>query len=112
MLKLFAVIRKASGFTHEDFINYWVNEHAEQGRKLPGLRKYLIHDICTEVGADEPRWDCLIEMWFESKEAYENAYKSAEWKSAETDLHTNDERIICLSDAEFAIVTPGKDLVN
>jgi uncharacterized protein (TIGR02118 family) len=107
-LTQFGLIRRSAEFTsHDEFIDYWVNKHSVEGRKLPGLRKYSIYDLHAEVGAEEPRWDCIVEMWFDDREAYEKAFKSGEWKSGDTkDRHTNAERIILLSDSEHRIISP------
>lgn len=80
MVKYFAILRKRSEWTDEEFRQYWKGTHGPLVAKLPGLVRYVQHHVHSEVPPNVKRVDEPIqgvaEMWFESESALKQAMKS------------------------------------
>lgn len=76
-VKRIGLLRRKEGMTDQQFLDHWINVHAEMGRRLPGLRRYAVNFI------DRKRfpgfgWDGFSELWFDSEEDLQAAYASPE----------------------------------
>lgn len=62
MRKLVNLLVRQDGMTHEEFTDYWLNEHAPLAESLPGVHKYT-----TSVPADPERaaYDGIAELYVE-----------------------------------------------
>ena len=71
-------------WTHEQFTTWWRGEHADFGRKLPGLIAYRHGDVVFDYDhADgNPAWDGHAVLTFTSRAAIDAALKSPEWAAA------------------------------
>ena len=74
-LRLFIVIRRDPGETHADFLEWWSDHHAEIAKDMPGLRRYVLHDV-REGFEKDLQWDGLAELEFESVDAARAAFAS------------------------------------
>jgi len=63
----------------EGFHRYWRDTHAPIAAKLPGLRKY-VQNHASRGGNGGDTFDGLAEMWWDSKEAFEQSIASPEGK--------------------------------
>lgn len=84
MVKLMVIAKPKPGMTHEEFSKYWLTTHAALGKKLPGLKRYVINIANprkegTPVGG-------AAELWFDSPDAVSKALGSTEGKAALADL--------------------------
>ena len=70
-MKAIILLTRRGGDAPEDFRRWWLEEHAQLARRLPGLRK-LVFNL---VHADAP-YDDVSELWFDSQEAFDAAYAS------------------------------------
>ena len=71
----------------EEVLKWWRGHHAELAKVTPGMLRYVQSywvealDPATQQPAGKPgAYDGHAEHWFESKEAYEAALASPEWK--------------------------------
>ena len=73
MLKMVDLVRRKQGWSHEEFVDRWLGEHAELAKELPGLQKYA-----TTVAADPERagYDGIVELYFEDSTAMKEAFES------------------------------------
>jgi uncharacterized protein (TIGR02118 family) len=84
MYAIIGMLKRPPHWTRAQFRKWWLEDHAEIARKLPGLRRYTVYppsDAFNPVtGAldGEPDQDGLAFLWFEDKEAAEAAFASPE----------------------------------
>jgi len=80
MFKAIILLKRRSDMSHEDFKNWWLNEHAPKAAELPNVRK-----ICFNLAEDGGAFDGVSELWFDSKADFENAYITEIGKSVAAD---------------------------
>lgn len=81
MFKMVFLVHRRPEMDSEDFHRYWSETHAPIAAKLPGLRKYVQnHASGKEDGGDT--YDGFAEMWWDSKEAFEQSLASPEGEKA------------------------------
>lgn len=69
MFKAIILLARKEGATREEFRDWWLGPHAELARGLPGLRGLRFN----LVEGDAP-FDGVSELWFDSQQAFEEAY--------------------------------------
>lgn len=77
MIRLFILIRRDPRETHQEFMHWWSNRHAKLAAQMPGLRRYVLHEVTSGFEKDL-EWDGLAELHFDSVEASRAAFKSEE----------------------------------
>ena len=89
MLKFFFVLRRRPDIAPEQFYEYWRITHGPIVAKLPGLVRYVQHQVATlprpEYAQDEPPIDGIVETWWESQEALEKVQQSPELRTVIAD---------------------------
>lgn len=80
MFKAIILLKRKEEMTHEEFKNWWLVEHAPLAAQLPNVRK-----ICFNLTEDGSAFDGVSELWFDSKEDFENAYATELGKSVAAD---------------------------
>lgn len=78
MYKLMGIIKRPDGMEFEDFKTWWLNEHAPKVKQWPGLVEYRIN-LCT---TPDQEFDGVAEVSFETREAMESIFSTAEGKRA------------------------------
>lgn len=78
MVKLVTLIKRKPGLSREEFIKYHGEEHAPQVVKhLPMIKKYVRNYISKNIivppGVQEPEFDCIVEVWYESMQDFQAA---------------------------------------
>lgn len=74
MIKLVYCLRRKPGMSREEFQKYWFETHADFGRNIPGVKRYIqVHALAGEMqqmlaeghpaGKNEP-FDGVAELWF------------------------------------------------
>lgn len=86
MFKLMGLLRRREGLTHEEFVAYWKDHHAQLARRVPGLRAYRLSPVTTRFEGGGPPYDGYGELWFDDREAFERATQSAAWREARADV--------------------------
>jgi uncharacterized protein (TIGR02118 family) len=81
MIKLVYCISKLPNLSDEEFHRYWRDVHGPIGSRVPGCRKY-VQSHAVQLGKTRPPYDGCAEMWFDDREAYKKAMRSAELKAA------------------------------
>lgn len=84
MVKKVHLFSLAKGNDPDKVWSYWVDEHAANIKKVPGVRKYVINRV-TKVEMGDPRLWGLVEIWFDSEEAY---HKSMNMEHPPDDFHS------------------------
>jgi uncharacterized protein (TIGR02118 family) len=78
MIKVVYCLRRKPGMSLEEFQKYWLETHAEFGRNIPGVKRYVqVHTLTGELqelmaqghpsGKNEP-FDGMAELWFEEED--------------------------------------------
>lgn len=96
MIKMVDLLVRKDGTSHEEFVDYWLGEHSELAKELPGLRKYV-----TSVPNDPEKagYDGLLELYFDSTVDMKAAFDSDVGRRVQEDA------------AEFVNMDEGPTLV-
>lgn len=78
MIKVVYCLRRKPGMSVEEFQKYWLETHAEFGKNIPGVRRYIqVHALGGEMAemmaAGHPagkneKFDGVAELWFEEED--------------------------------------------
>ena len=80
MVKLFSMLKRRSGLSREEFLQYWREVHAPLAIKmLPGLKKY-VQNHPVDMPEFESEIDGIAEVWFEDLEALRHYWS---WRNSE-----------------------------
>lgn len=91
-VKRLGMVRRKQSMSHEQFVEHWLNVHAELCKKLPGMRRYSVNLIAPEF-VSVLGYDGFSELWFDSAEALQAALVSPEGKTLLSDLPNFTEHI-------------------
>ena len=96
MTRLIALLTKRDDWSYEEFIEYWMNQHAPLVTQIPNLRRYstmLPYDV--EVSA----YDGAADLYFDTLEELEAAFESEEWERGREDTAYFTEDVVrCIFD--------------
>jgi len=67
--KAVILLRRRDDMTPEQFRQWWLHEHAPLAAQLPGVRR-----IVFNAAADNDDVDGVSELWFDSEQAFVDAY--------------------------------------
>ena len=69
MIKSLTFLKKKPGLSKEEFLRYWKEKHGPlAARVVPGLKKYV---QCHPVPGFESDIDGVVELWWDSPEAFQ-----------------------------------------
>ena len=75
MFKAMILLTRRAEMTHDEFVAWWLGEHAALASGLPRLRGLTFNVVA--VGHDENGIDGVSELWFDSQADFEAAYATA-----------------------------------
>jgi uncharacterized protein (TIGR02118 family) len=80
MIKRVSLVNRKAGMPVEEFQRYWLEVHAPLALKVPGLRHYIQSQTLLETydRPEAPPYDGIVETWWDSVEASEEARKTPE----------------------------------
>lgn len=110
MVKLVYCVRKRSDLSDEEFHDYWLNQHGPLVARLApglGLLKYVqshtleldVHEIIRATRGMKAHYDGLAELWWESMDAFFDAYSSPEGLDADAALREDEAKFIDFADS-------------
>ena len=82
MYSIIGVLQKPDHWSTEQFRKWWLTEHAEIAKKLPGLRRYTVHplshglDAATGELSGAPSHDGVAFLWFDDEASARAAFAS------------------------------------
>ena len=91
MFKIVQMVRVAPGVERQAGLDHWTGAHADLGRSVPGVRRYvqnLASSALHLVGIDPDRpaaFDGYACVWFDDRSSYEVATRSPEWAAMADD---------------------------
>jgi uncharacterized protein (TIGR02118 family) len=72
MFKAIIVLSRRVDMTHEEFVEWWLGDHAPLAARLPGVRRLVFNVVDARTG--EAGGDGISELWFDSQADFEAAY--------------------------------------
>lgn len=107
-MRLFINIVRDPRWTQEEFLDWWSNQHAELAKLLPGIGRYVLHEVTGGFEKDVP-YHGLAELEFESLEAARSAFASPEGKALLDDaVGVRGSRMIMVTE-QYRVVREGFD---
>ena len=90
MIKTVGLLSRKPGWTHEQFVEHWVEIHAPLAHAVPGLRRYVQNHLRGErrradIETIELEIDGIAELWFDDQATLETAAKSPEMQALHAD---------------------------
>lgn len=79
-MKVMVGLVRRDDMTREEFVHWWLEEHAPLARTLPGVERIRFNVL----DADAP-FDGIAELWFASTEAADAAYATDIGKAVAAD---------------------------
>lgn len=68
MIKGMSLLRRKSGLTLEEFTKHYEEVHVPLAMKHFPFKKYVRNYVSKSDEAEEPWFDCITEVWFETME--------------------------------------------
>jgi uncharacterized protein (TIGR02118 family) len=100
MYKIVGILKRPAGMDFEEFKQWWLTEHAPKVKKWSGVVEYRIN-LATTPDQD---FDGVAETTFESKEAMEAAFGTAEGQVARQSATTGSSGMHLVFTEEHIIV--------
>ncbi|PEQ13000.1 ethyl tert-butyl ether degradation protein EthD [Novosphingobium sp. PC22D] len=86
MFKQICFFRKRPDMTMDEFLDYYENQHSKLSKRMgrapsiPNARRYVRRYLKPEKNpvtgeVIDPGYDCLMEIWWDSREDFENSQK-------------------------------------
>jgi uncharacterized protein (TIGR02118 family) len=82
MFKAMIMLTRGADMSHEDFKAWWIGEHQLLAKQLPGVMKIRFNVVEQDETAP---CDGIAELWFESQEAFIEAYATEIGKAVAAD---------------------------
>ena len=82
MFKAIILLTAGDDMSHDDFVSWWLNEHAPLARQLPKLRKATFN-VVDSPQPGQPNG--VSELWFDTQADFDAAYSSEIGKSVVAD---------------------------
>jgi uncharacterized protein (TIGR02118 family) len=84
MIKVIVAIVRNPGMSPEQFHAYWRTQHAQLVAGSDAARRYLrryiqAHTIASEYGKEDPAFDGMAELWFDSIEDSNRFFSDPEY---------------------------------
>jgi uncharacterized protein (TIGR02118 family) len=100
MVKFVVVLHRKPDWTYQRFRDYFIHVHGPLAVRIPGLRRYKQNFPASDAQRKPPGWDCVVELYFDNKDAMEAAWATAEGEAASADL----EVFANMSETSWSIV--------
>lgn len=84
-VKRIGLVKKRKDLSYEQFVDHWLNVHADLCKKLPNLRRYSVNLVAVDQVAAFG-YEGFSELWFDSSEALAASLGSPEGKTLLADL--------------------------
>jgi uncharacterized protein (TIGR02118 family) len=100
VVKFVVVLKKRQDFSEEKFQQFFRGVHRPLALKIPGLLRHVVNFPAADSTRQPPQWDAVVELYFESREEMEAAWRSPAGVAATQDL----EEFADLSKSTWSIV--------
>jgi uncharacterized protein (TIGR02118 family) len=103
MIKWVAFINRPASMNSDEFRRWWFDGHAPMAKELPGLKKYVI-SLTVGTWQEEPKYDGIAELWFESMDTLNKALDSPLFTKLRSDLKENRITVSRIFTEEYVIL--------
>jgi uncharacterized protein (TIGR02118 family) len=86
MVTFLVVLHRKPRLTAEQFRTYFIEVHQPLAQRILGLRRYKQNFVLPDPKRERPEWDCVVELYFDDREAMEAAWATPEGHAATADL--------------------------
>ena len=100
VVKFVVVLVRRPDFTEDRFREFFRKIHRPLALEIPGLLRHVVNFPAADAMRNTPRWDAVVELYFEGREAMEAAWRSPEGIAATQDL----EEFADLSRSSWSVV--------
>ena len=108
MYKMIFGAKRKQGMSREEFGRYWTTTHADKGKKVPGIVRYVVNLAPDLSGRGrEMAYDGFAEAWFESLDDMRAAADSPE-----TRIVLDDEKNLFDLSTRFTVVVEEHVIVG
>lgn len=83
---MIVVLYRRPDFTRQRVRAYLRDVHGPVAEALPGLVAYRQNHVIEDPDRRDPDWDAVIELWWTTRAAMEDAWQTAEGRAATDDL--------------------------
>jgi uncharacterized protein (TIGR02118 family) len=97
--KAVILLTRRDDMSAEEFRSWWLDEHAPLAAQLPGVRRIVFNVV---DGNDD--LDGISELWFDSREAFDDAYATELGKAVAADSMAHVRSRVRMFVDEHAIV--------
>lgn len=81
MFKFVAMWNIRPGLSEAEFEKWYTERHMGDAKRIPGLIKYTVNRVSDAARSTSPYYR-MAELCFNSRQSFEKAFASAEWKQA------------------------------
>lgn len=110
MVKLVCLLQRRPDISRADFHRWWTDEHIPLVRQFPGLRKYVVSLTTRSILGGPDEWDGVAELWFDTEEAVDAAYRTATASTGKGDTEKHVARVLrfVTKETEIPVATAGR----
>jgi uncharacterized protein (TIGR02118 family) len=86
MCKMIVILYRRHDFTREQCLAYLRDVHGPMAERVPDMVAYRQNRVVDDPTRRDPGWDAIIELWWETRDAMERAWRTPEGQAATDDL--------------------------
>ena len=105
MIKWIGIQKRPPNMTADEYRKWYLEKHVNTGRKLPGVRKYVVN-LAIKTTDEEPPYDGVAELWFDSMDDVKKGFNSPVMEEAKKDLTENNITSTRIFAEEHIIISP------
>ena len=108
MIKSIGLFKRKPGLSQEEFAKHYEEVHAPLALKYFStlFKRYVRNHVITPPGAEEPEFDCVTEIWFESMEDMKTVADF--WQSEAGEVIRRDEETFMDRDKLISFIVEEK----
>jgi uncharacterized protein (TIGR02118 family) len=100
MVKFMVVLYRRRDLSAEEFRANLRQIHGPMAERIPGLRRYIQNQVATNPSRAHPRWDAIVELYWDDRPTMEAAWRSPEGQAATRHL----DEFVDLATSTWAVV--------
>jgi uncharacterized protein (TIGR02118 family) len=105
MVKLFAVLKRKDGMTHDEFVDHWLNEHGPLIADTPALARHIVRyeqhvRHRPDALSGDQRFDGVTVQWFDSMDGFVGFMSEPEYGEL---IHPDEERFLDMDELVFIV---------
>lgn len=86
LTKFIVVLHKRNDLSDAQFRDFLGDVHGHLAKALPGLKQYVQNYPADDPSRHPPRWNAIVELYWDTREEMEAAWRSPEGQRATADL--------------------------